>query len=48
MGMGGQCCDGIGNVEELPYRRIMWVVLAVNAAMFFIEAGAGLGAKSVA
>lgn len=48
MGMGGQCCDGIGNVEELPYRRIMWAVLAVNAAMFLIEAGAGLGAKSVA
>ncbi len=48
MGMGGQYCDGIGNVEELPYRRIMWAVLAVNAAMFLIEAGAGLGAKSVA
>ena len=48
MGMGGQCCDGIGNVEEIPYRRIMWAVLAVNAVMFLIEAGAGLGAKSVA
>ena len=48
MGMPGQCCDGIGNVEEIPYRRIMWAVLAVNAAMFLIEAGAGLGAKSVA
>lgn len=48
MGMGGQCRDGIGNVEELPYRRIMWAVLAVNAAMFLIEAGAGLAAKSVA
>lgn len=48
MGMPGQCCDGIGNVEEIPYRRVMWAVLAVNAAMFLIEAGAGLGAKSVA
>ena len=48
MGMGGQCRDGIGNVEEIPYRRIMWAVLAVNAVMFLIEAGAGLGAKSVA
>ena len=48
MGMPGQCCDGIGNVEEIPYRRIMWAVLAVNAAMFLIEAGAGLAAKSVA
>lgn len=48
MGMQGQCRDGIGNVEEMPYRRVMWAVLAVNAAMFLIEAGAGLGAKSVA
>ena len=48
MGMPGQCCDGIGNVEEIPYRRVMWAVLAVNAVMFLIEAGAGLGAKSVA
>ena len=48
MGMGGQCRDGIGNVEEMPYRRVMWAVLAVNAAMFLIEAGAGLAAKSVA
>jgi Co/Zn/Cd efflux system component len=46
--MQGQCCDGIGNVEEIPYRRVMWAVLAVNAVMFLIEAGAGLGAKSVA
>ncbi len=48
MGMQDPCCDGIGNVEEILYRRIMWAVLAVNAAMFLIEAGAGLGAKSVA
>lgn len=48
MGMQGKCCDGIGGAGEAPYRRIMWVVLAINAAMFLIEAGAGLGAKSVA
>ena len=48
MAMEGKCCDGIGDAGETPYRRIMWVVLAVNAAMFLIEAGAGLGAKSVA
>ena len=48
MAMGGQCRDGIGHVEEAPYRRIMWALLAINAAMFVIEAGAGLGAKSVA
>ncbi len=29
-------------------RRILWVALVLNAAMFVIEAGAGLAAKSVA
>ncbi len=48
MGLGGKCCDGIGGAGEVSYRRIMWAVLAINAAMFLIEAGAGLGAKSVA
>ncbi len=48
MGMGGKCRDGIGGAGEVSYRRIMWAVLAINGAMFLIEAGAGLGAKSVA
>ncbi len=30
------------------YRRILWVALAVNLAMFFVEIGAGLAAQSVA
>ena len=29
------------------YRRILWVALAVNAAMFFIEVGAGLASGSM-
>ena len=29
------------------YRRILWVALAVNLAMFFIEVGAGFAAQSV-
>ena len=29
------------------YRRILWVALAVNLAMFFIEIGAGCAAQSV-
>ncbi len=33
---------------EASYRRVLWTVLAINAAMFLIEAGAGLGAGSVA
>ncbi len=48
MGMEGKCCDGIGGAGEASYRRILWAVLAINAVMFLIEAGAGLGAKSVA
>lgn len=32
-----------GNVA---YRRILWVVLAINAAMFLVEIGAGLAAGS--
>jgi Co/Zn/Cd efflux system component len=29
------------------YRRILWVALTVNLAMFFVEIGAGLAAQSV-
>jgi Co/Zn/Cd efflux system component len=28
------------------YRRVLWIVLAINAAMFFIEVGAGFAAGS--
>jgi Co/Zn/Cd efflux system component len=28
------------------YRRVLWFVLAINAAMFFVEVGAGLAAGS--
>jgi Co/Zn/Cd efflux system component len=28
------------------YRRVLWVVLAINAAMFFVEVGAGLATGS--
>lgn len=30
------------------YRRVLWIVLAINAAMFVVEGGAGLGIGSVA
>ena len=29
------------------YRRVLWVALAVNLAMFFVEVGAGVAAQSV-
>lgn len=33
---------------DRPYRRILWLALALNAAMFVLEIGAGLAAGSVA
>jgi Co/Zn/Cd efflux system component len=30
------------------YRRVLWIVLAINAAMFFVEIGVGLAAGSAA
>jgi Co/Zn/Cd efflux system component len=46
--MSASCCDQIidphrGNER---YRRVLWAVLAINAAMFAIEVAAGLAAGS--
>jgi Co/Zn/Cd efflux system component len=41
-------CDSHGDTATSPaYRRILWVALAVNFAMFGIEIGGGLAAQSV-
>jgi Co/Zn/Cd efflux system component len=47
--MSAHCCDhGHGNGTASPtYRRILWIALAVNFAMFAVEIGAGLAAQSV-
>ena len=50
--MGADCCDH----STLPdshrgnraFRRVLWAVLAINAAMFAVEIGAGLAAGSAA
>ncbi len=43
------CCAPTTSPLDTPaYRRVLWLALGVNAAMFFIEAGAGLAAGSVA
>ncbi len=48
--MSAQCCahghhhDGHGDAR---YRRVLWIVLAINAAMFLVEIVAGLAAGSV-
>jgi Co/Zn/Cd efflux system component len=48
--MSAHCCGhdhGHGNGSNAPaYRRILWIALAVNVAMFAVEIGAGLSAKS--
>ena len=46
--MSAHCCGhGHEHASASPtYRRILWVALAVNLAMFAIEIGAGLAARS--
>ena len=47
--MGANCCnhDSAPRHDDGRYRRILWVALLVNLAMFLIEIGAGLKAGSV-
>ena len=52
--MSAHCCEhhhDHGTADRDPlrqsaYRRVLWSVLAINAAMFALEAGAGLAAGS--
>ena len=46
--MGAQCCahGHHHDARDARYRRVLWVVLAINAAMFLIEIAAGLAAGS--
>jgi cation diffusion facilitator family transporter len=47
--MGANCCDHTpeNQVQDRRYRRVLWAVLVVNAAMFLIEVVAGLASGSV-
>ena len=47
--MSAHCCDhGHASASATPaYRRVLWVALAVNLAMFAVEIGAGVAAQSV-
>ncbi|HSX71223.1 MAG TPA: cation transporter [Pseudomonas sp.] len=48
--MGAHCCNHDSPEAALRsrrYRRILWIALAVNLAMFAVEIGAGLKAGSV-
>ena len=46
--MSAHCCDhDHGGASASPaYRRVLWVALAINIAMFAVEIGAGLAAQS--
>jgi Co/Zn/Cd efflux system component len=51
--MSADCCDhchaddpGGDPERQAAYRRVLWAVLAINAAMFAVEIGAGLAAGS--
>jgi Co/Zn/Cd efflux system component len=43
--MGASCCNDPHRGNP-AYRRVLWSVLAINAAMFLVEIGAGLAAGS--
>jgi Co/Zn/Cd efflux system component len=50
--MAGGCCDDAHCADADPhrgdpgYKRVLWIVLAINAVMFAVEIGAGLAAGS--
>ena len=48
--MAAHCCDhthsGDPHRGSVAYRRVLWAVLAINAAMFAVEIGAGVAAGS--
>jgi len=52
--MSAHCCGhhhqdpGVNPLQQAAYRRVLWQVLAINAAMFSVEIGAGLAAGSAA
>lgn len=41
------CCAPPPPSQSKAYRRVLWIALIVNAAMFVVEAGAGFAAGSV-
>jgi len=44
--MSVSCCGNNSESQASRNRRVLWIVLAVNAAMFLIEVFAGFAAKS--
>ena len=46
--MGAHCCDHELEARDATVRRILWIALALNAAMFVTEVGAGVATGSLA
>ncbi|MGK6324532.1 cation transporter [Sphingomonas sp. DT-51] len=48
--MAGGCCGGCAvtavRQDDRPWRRALWIALAINAGMFMIEIAAGVSARS--
>jgi Co/Zn/Cd efflux system component len=44
----GNCCSSPPPSADPRYRRILWIALLVNAAMFVVELGAGMQSGSAA
>jgi Co/Zn/Cd efflux system component len=45
--MSASCCGHTPKDNQAPtYRRVLWMVLAINAVMFVVEIGAGLASGS--
>jgi Co/Zn/Cd efflux system component len=45
--MSANCCDDCRPENASPaFKRVLWIVLVVNAAMFAVEIGAGIAAGS--
>lgn len=44
--MAGGCCDDCGAPGNAATRRVLWLVLTINGAMFALEVAAGLAAHS--
>ena len=46
--MSASCCDHNDDPQRgnVAFRRVLWIVLAINAIMFLVEVGAGIAAGS--
>lgn len=42
----GSCCAETKRVEDARWRRVLWIALAINVAMFVGEIGAGIASGS--